>query len=70
MGIEQLRRLDKFRLMSVRELSPWLVHASYSGKFLSPSKRYFEFYDDALDDCEKWLNEFGEVIDEYIENKQ
>ena len=53
MGTEQLRRLDKFRLMSVGELSPWLVHTSYSGKFMSPSNKCFEFYDDALDDCEK-----------------
>lgn len=63
MGTEQLRRLDKFRLMSVGELSPWLIHTSYSGKFMSPSNKCFEFYDDALDDCEKWLNDFGEVIE-------
>lgn len=39
--------------MSLDELSPYLVHkSSQTDKWLSPSGRTYEYYDNALTDCE------------------
>lgn len=43
--------------MSLDELSPYLVHkSSQTDKWLSPSGRTYEYYDNALTDCEEWLD--------------
>lgn len=53
--------------MSLDELSPYLVHkSSQIDKWLSPSGRTYEYYDNALTDCEEWLD--GEYKREEDEN--
>ena len=62
-----LRRIDRIRKMSLDELSPYLVHkSSQTDKWLSPSGRTYEYYDNALTDCEEWLD--GEYKKEEDEN--
>lgn len=62
-----LRRIDRIRKMSLDELSPYLVHkSSQTDKWLSPSGRTYEYYDNALTDCEEWLD--GEYKREGDEN--
>lgn len=52
-----IRRIDRIRKMSLDELSPYLIHrASLTDKWLSPSGRSYEYYDNALTDCEAWLD--------------
>ena len=52
-----IRRIDRIRKMSLDELSPYLIHrASLTDKWLSPSGRTCEYYDNALTDCEEWLD--------------
>lgn len=64
-----IRRIDRIRKMSLDELSPYLVHkASLTDKWLSPSGRSYEYYDNALTDCEEWLDgEYNREEDERYE---
>lgn len=60
MGNKKLRWLDAIRLMSVDELAPYFVKEEFTFKdgtwWKSPSGNKFDYYDDALEDCIKWLN--------------
>lgn len=60
MGNKKLRWLDAIRLMSVDELAPYLVKEEFTFRdgtwWKSPSGNQFDYYDDALEDCIKWLN--------------
>ena len=71
-----MRNLDKLRVMPVEDLAEFLVRLDIkstanilnenlclAGNLVweSPSKKHFEYKDDAIDDCVKWLNkEIGE----------
>lgn len=56
-----MRVIDAIRLMSLDELAPLLIkqRAIYYGderRWTSPSGNKFDYYDDAIEDCIKWLD--------------
>lgn len=57
---KKFRWLDAIRSMSVDELASYLVKEEFTFKdgswWKSPSAKKFDYYDEALDDCIKWLN--------------
>ncbi|MFQ7518314.1 MAG: hypothetical protein ACLRMG_01135 [Clostridium sp.] len=65
-----MRNIDILRVMPVEDLAEFLVRLDIkstanilAGNLVweSPSKKHFEYKDDAIDDCVKWLNkEIGE----------
>ena len=67
-----MRNLDRLRIMPVDQLAEFLVRLDIkstsdildenlclAGNLIweSPSKKHFEYRDEAIEDCIKWLNE-------------
>lgn len=67
-----MRNLDRLRIMPVEDLAEFLVRLDLKSTtdildenlclagnlvWRSPSKKHFEYRNDAIDDCVKWLNE-------------
>lgn len=67
-----MRNLDRLRIMPVNELAEYLVRLDIKSTadifdenlclagnlvWQSPSKKHFEYRDEAIEDCIKWLNE-------------
>ena len=71
-----MRNLDSLRIMPVSELAEYLVRLDIKSTadildenlclagnlvWQSPSKKHFEYRDEAIEDCIQWLNkEIGE----------
>lgn len=67
-----MRNLDSLRIMPVSELAEYLVRLDIKSTsdildenlclagnlvWQSPSKKHFEYRDEAIEDCIQWLNE-------------
>ena len=67
-----MRNLDRLRIMPVEDFAEFLVRLDIKSTadildenlclagnlvWQSPSKKHFEYRDEAIEDCIKWLNE-------------
>lgn len=55
-----MRNIDRFRAMSIEEITPYLVRQIYIGEiayWYSPSGYIFENRNEAVDNCLHWLDE-------------
>lgn len=64
-----MRQIDRIRVMSLTEIAPYLIKRCFpydendDKRWLSPSGKKFTYYDDAIEDCIKWLDsEFEEIV--------